>query len=103
MSGLSDKVKGAVNKTKGEAKDGAFNIDIVDMGSEVHSVQLLQHLGIAKGYTYIIEFEAKADADRTIAVKLGGDDDNGWAVYSSQYSPALTTEYKHFNEYKSCI
>ena len=83
-------------KAKGEAKDGAFNIDIVDMGSEVHSVQLLQHLGIAKGYTYIIEFEAKADADRTISVKLGGDDDNGWAVYSSQYSPALTTEYKTF-------
>lgn len=83
-------------KAKGEVKDDAFNIEIIDMGSEVHSVQLLQHLGIAKGYTYIIEFEAKAEADRTISVKLGGDDDNGWAVYSSQYSPALTTEYKKF-------
>lgn len=83
-------------KAKGEVKDEAFNIEIIDMGSEVHSVQLLQHLGIAKGYTYIIEFEAKAEADRTISVKLGGDDDNGWAVYSSQYSPALTTEYKKF-------
>ena len=83
-------------KAKGEVKDEAFNIEIIDMGSEVHSVQLLQHLGIAKGYTYIIEFEAKAEADRTISVKLGGDDDNGWTVYSSQYSPALTTEYKKF-------
>ena len=57
---------------------------------------MLQHLGIAKGYTYIIEFDAKADSNRTISVKLGGDDDNGWAVYSSQYSPALTAEYQTF-------
>ena len=81
---------------KGFAKDGTFNIDILEMGNEVHSVQLLQHLGIAKGYTYIIEFDAKADSNRTISVKLGGDDDNGWAVYSSQYSPALTAEYQTF-------
>ena len=83
-------------KATAKVVDNAFDIDIIEMGGEVHSVQLLQHLGIAKGYTYVIEFDAKADADRTIAVKLGGDDDNGWAVYSSQYSPALTTEYKHF-------
>ena len=46
--------------------------------------------------SFVITFDAKAEADRTISVKLGGDDDNGWAVYSSQYSPALTTEYKTF-------
>ena len=80
-------------KAVGEAKDGAFNIDILEKGNEVHSVQLLQHLGIAKGYTYIIQFDAIADADRTISVKLGGDDDNGWAVYSSQYSTSLPPAY----------
>jgi hypothetical protein len=29
-------------------------------------------------------------------VKLGGDGDNSWAVYSSQYAPALTSDVKRF-------
>jgi len=77
-------------------EEGAFHISMKECGGEVHSVQLLQHLGVAKGYTYQIVFDAKASADRTISVKLGGDDDNKWAVYSSQYSPKLTSEYKTF-------
>lgn len=83
-------------KASASIEDGAFHIDIDREGGEIHSVQLLQHLGIAKGYTYEISFEAKASVERQIAVKLGGDDDNKWAVYSSQYTPALTTEYKTF-------
>jgi len=83
---------------KGDAtvKDGEIHLNVMEQGTEVHSMQLLQHMGIAKGYTYVITFDAKAEADRTIAVKLGGDDDNAWAVYSSQYYPALTSEYKSF-------
>lgn len=77
-------------------EDGACHISIQKPGKEVHSVQLLQHLGVAQGYTYTIAFEAKAAKDRSIAVKLGGDDDNGWAVYSDQYAPKLTTEYQKF-------
>jgi len=47
--------------------------------------------GIAKGYTYLISFDAKSDRDRKIAVKIGGDDDNAWAVYSSQYAPLASS------------
>lgn len=77
-------------------EDNAFHVVIDKEGGEVHSVQLLQHLGIAKGYTYEISFEAKAAQDREIAVKLGGDGDNKWAVYSSQYKPKLTKDFKKF-------
>lgn len=83
-------------KAVAAVEDGACHVSIEEAGGEVHSVQLLQHLGVAKGYTYVISFEAKAAKDRTIAVKLGGDDDNSWAVYSSQYYPQLSTEYKQF-------
>jgi len=83
-------------KAVSKVEDDAFHIEIINEGGEVHSVQLLQHLGIAKGYTYEITFEAKAKSERNISVKLGGDDDNKWAVYSSQYSPKLTEEYKAF-------
>lgn len=77
-------------------EQGAFHITMSQPGGEVHSVQLIQHMGIAKGYTYQIVFDAKASSDRDITVKLGGDDDNKWAVYSSQYKPKLTTEYQTF-------
>lgn len=81
--------------TATKSKD-SFDVTILEKGNEVHSVQLLQHLGIAKGYTYRIEFEAKADSNREISVKLGGDEDNKWEVYSAQYTPLLTTEYQKF-------
>ncbi len=83
-------------QAKAKKEDDSFHIQIEKEGGEVHSVQLLQHLGVAKGYTYQIKFQAKAAADRNITVKLGGDDDNKWAVYSSQYMPELTTEWQTF-------
>lgn len=83
-------------KAQASVLDGECRISIKNKGTEVHSVQLLQHLGVAKGYTYLISFEAKAEQDRSISVKLGGDDDNGWAVYSSQYTPSLSAEYSLF-------
>lgn len=90
----------ALSEFGGSAKvsveDDACHIHIIRQGGEVHSVQLLQHHGIAQGYTYVISFDAKAERNRKIAVKLGGDDDNAWAVYSSQYAPELTNEYQNF-------
>lgn len=83
-------------RASGRVEDDAFHISITEPGNEVHSVQLLQHLGIAKGYTYEICFEAKAATDREMYVKLGGDGDNKWAVYSSQYTPKLTSDYKKY-------
>ena len=83
-------------KAQASVLDGECRISIKNKGTEVHSIQLLQHLGVAKGYTYLISFEAKAEQDRSISVKLGGDDDNGWAVYSSQYTPSLSSEYSLF-------
>lgn len=83
-------------KAHSVTENNEFHIQIDNPGNEVHSVQLLQHLGIAKGYTYQISFDAKASSERDITVKLGGDDDNKWAIYSSQYNPHLSTEYKTF-------
>ena len=44
-----------------------------------------------------IQFDAKAAGSRKIAVKLGGDADNSWAVYSPEYYPELTTEVQHYS------
>ena len=74
-------------------------VKITNPGNQNYSVQLLQHLPIAKGYSYKVEFDAKASAPRQIVIKLGGDADNSWAVYSPEFYPQLTTETKHYTYY----
>ncbi|MCQ2983153.1 MAG: glycoside hydrolase family 16 protein [Treponemataceae bacterium] len=72
-------------------------VDIQAVGEQNYSVQLLQHLPLAQGYSYRIEFDAYADGPRQIAMKVSGDADNAWAVYSLEYHPQLTTEPQHFS------
>lgn len=77
--------------------DGGCLVKIDNPGNQNYSVQLIQHLPIAKGYSYKIEFDAKALTPRKIALKLGGDADNSWAVYSPEYYPELTQELRHYS------
>lgn len=83
-----------------EEKTGGMqlrHVKIAAKGNQNYSVQLIQHLPVASGYSYRIEFDAKASSPRTIAVKLGGDEDNSWAVYSPEYKPELTQDIRHFS------
>ena len=90
---LSDFGGKAVSSAEGEGR----RVKITNPGNQNYSVQLIQHLPVAKGYSYKIQFDAKASAARKIAIKLGGDADNGWAVYSPEYYPELTTEVQHYS------
>ena len=87
-----------IEKDKATGIEGR-RVKISNIGNQTYSVQLIQHLPIAKGYSYKIEFDAKASAARQITIKLGGDTDNDWAVYSPEYYPQLTTEVQHFEYY----
>lgn len=71
-------------------------VKISKVGNQNYSVQLIQHLPVAKGYSYKIAFDAKASANRQITIKIGGDADNSWAVYSPEYYPQLTTRIDHY-------
>ena len=90
---LSDFGGKAISSAEGEGR----RVKISNPGNQNYSVQLIQHLPVAKGYSYKIQFDAKASAARKIAVKLGGDADNSWAVYSPEYYPELTTDSQHFS------
>ena len=90
---LSDFGGKAVSSNEGQGR----RVKILNPGNQNYSVQLIQHLPVAKGYSYKIQFDAKASAARKIAIKLGGDADNSWAVYSPEYYPELTTEIQHFS------
>ncbi|MCR4580243.1 MAG: family 16 glycosylhydrolase [Treponema sp.] len=95
--GLSDFGGSAISTA--ESFDGiqGRHVKITNPGNQNYSVQLIQHLPVAKGYSYKIQFDAKASAARKIAIKLGGDADNSWAVYSPEYYPELAEQVKHYS------
>lgn len=88
---------GTATLSKEHKDNGTYvGMEVSKVGNQNYSIQLIQHLPVANGYTYTISFDAYASKEREIAVKLGGDGDNAWAVYSSAYAPKLTTEPQHF-------
>ena len=90
---LSDFGGKAFSTNEGEGR----HVKITKPGNQNYSVQLIQHLPRGKYYSYKIQFDAKASAARKIAIKLGGDADNSWAVYSPEYYPELTSDLKHYS------
>ena len=96
---LSDFGGEATSSSLATAEGEGRLVKITKPGNQNYSVQLIQHLPVAKGYFYKIQFDAKASAPRKIALKLGGDADNSWAVYSPEYYPELDTTTKHYSYY----
>ena len=86
------------NKETTEA--GVFAaVDITNGGNQNYAVQLVQHLPLAKGYTYELCFDAYASKGRSVIAKLAGDDDNGWGAYSDNFTASLSTEPKTYRFY----
>ncbi len=75
--------------------DNAMHVAMPDGASG--SLQVYQSfLGLEQGVTYTISFMARADAPRTITVRLQGRETNNWQVFWSQSGVALTTEPQTF-------
>lgn len=69
-------------------------VAVNNVGSQTYSSQMLQYFPVVKGYSYEISYTAYTDAAKQkadISMKIGGDGDNGWAVYSGNYTDILTT------------
>ncbi len=80
-------------------EDGLRRFNITSGGNQPWAVQFLQHVPVIKGYTYCVEFDAKADTERTIATKTGGDGDNGWIVYSDELKNIVNEDLQHYVYY----
>ena len=96
LSDFGGAATSTAEKDSATGSDGRL-VKITNVGNQNYSVQLIQHLPVAKGYSYQIEFDAKSSAARQIAIKLGGDADNSWAIYSPEYYPQLTNVVQHFS------
>ncbi|MDX5979654.1 family 16 glycosylhydrolase, partial [Exiguobacterium profundum] len=89
---------------------GVGSIDVIDLagarfadisidqaGSQPYSHQLIQNVSLGQGGHYKVTFDAKADATRSIAVKVGGGPERGYAKYSDEGSFDLTTDVQTYS------
>lgn len=77
-------------------KDGEnyLKVGVTNAGSQTYSSQMLQYFPVVSGYSYEISYKAYTDtvaAKGDVSLKIGGDGDNNWAVYSGNYTDELTT------------
>lgn len=79
------------------AGDRYAKASITQAGGQAHSIQLIQHVTVGKGRWYKLSFDAKSDANRNMAVKIGGGETRGWSVYSDSYEIALTNELQSYS------
>jgi beta-glucanase (GH16 family) len=73
--------------------------NITSAGTQNYSVQLIQTTTIGKGRWYKVSFDAKSNTNRTMAMKVSGGADRGYAQYSDQYTLNLTSQFTHFDKY----
>ncbi len=79
------------------ANDDLMHFDIQNGGNSVWEIQIRQNgMPLVKGQEYLFEFDAWADASRTIEAKVG-QDTNPYTNYSRIGLSYLTTRKKHYS------
>lgn len=83
------------------ADENYIKVAVANAGAQNYAVQMIQYFPAVKGYSYEISYKAYTDSvspKGDVSLKIGGDEDNAWAVYSSSYTDNITTTpttYKH--------
>ena len=57
--------------------------DIEKGGEQTYSIQIIQDAPIIKGNWYKLSFDAKAEKDRELGIKIGGGESRGWKAYTT--------------------
>ncbi|WP_249414156.1 carbohydrate binding domain-containing protein [Alteribacter keqinensis] len=76
--------------------DRYAKVDITNGGNQPYSVQLIQNVTLGKGRWYKLSFDAKAAADRSMNVKIGGGPERGYTAYSPSRDFNLTTDVETY-------
>jgi beta-glucanase (GH16 family) len=70
--------------------------DILNPGSQLYSLQMIQNISLANGGKYKVSFDAKSTAPRNIMVKTGAGESRGWVKYSNEESFKLTSDLQSY-------
>lgn len=76
---------------EGQEGDSA-RIAISSQGNQTYSIQMIHKLPLTQGYRYKVSFDAKADASRTMEIKVANP--INFNLYSDVVSATLSTSYK---------
>ncbi len=80
-------------------EDNALDVTVNNTGDQDWKVQIKQNnVPLEKGQTYTLQFKAKSDMERTIRVVMQGQENRGWAVYSSDNMVTLGSEFQTFTD-----
>jgi len=79
------------------ADDTFAKVDITSGGNQTYALQLIQNVTVGKGRHYKLSFDAKADANRPMNVKIGGGAERGWTAYSPSEDYNLTTDVQTYD------
>ncbi len=80
-----------------ELEEGTFaKIEVTHGGNQSYAVQLIQHLPVVEGYSYMVSFDAKASKERRFFVSPSGDLDNGWEKYGV-FEAGVGTELANYS------
>ena len=80
-----------------ESEEGTFaKIEVTHGGNQSYAVQLIQHLPVVEGYSYMVSFDAKASKERSFFVSPSGDLDNGWEKYGV-FEASVGTELANYS------
>ncbi|MBT2662838.1 carbohydrate binding domain-containing protein [Bacillus sp. ISL-45] len=70
--------------------------EILNPGSALYSLQMIQNISLGNGGKYKVSFDAKSTADRSMMVKVGAGADRGWVKYSNEESFNLTSDLQTY-------
>ena len=89
---------GGLAKASVEELDGSSfaKIDVTHGGNQTYAVQLIQHMPVVEGYSYMVSFDAKASKERNFFVSPSGDGDNAWEKYGV-FEAAVTEELNNYS------
>lgn len=70
--------------------------NVLNPGSQLYSLQMIQNISLANGGKYKVSFDAKSTAARNLMVKTGAGPSRGWVKYSNEESFKLTSELQTY-------
>lgn len=87
--------QGPLGKSICKIEDGIMHVQIENGGEADYSVQVFQTpILLKKDATYQVTFDVKADTERDIKIKVGGDGDRGWEDYAAEPPMQVSTQWE---------
>ncbi len=77
--------------------EGGVKVNISNQGTQPYSIQLIDHMPLAKGRSYKLTFDAKSNEQRKLLAQFGAGEQKGWVKYSESFEANLNTNFNTYS------